>query len=118
MVYGALWFGGFFVGGYFLAVQLRLMVPTAAAIVFLITIISAKGKVPAHRKEWIAFGVLATALNAWLSWDSWKLYLIQDDAPMGLIPDINAVGCLIMDLLILAIIFSVTSLKCKLTKKK
>ena len=48
------------------------------------------------RKMWISWGIVTTLVVVFLSHDSWRLYSIQDDAPMGIIPDFNIVFCAIV----------------------
>ena len=49
-----------------------------------------------HRGLWLVWGLLTLPLIAYLSFDSWQLYIIQNDAPMGIIPDANAILCAIL----------------------
>ena len=45
------------------------------------------------RRMWISWGVVSTLVVAYLSYDAWRLYSVQDDAPMGIIPDFNIIFC-------------------------
>ena len=48
------------------------------------------------RTLWVIWGGVTTIVVAWISYDSWRLYLVQDDAPMGIIPDFNGFLCLVI----------------------
>ncbi len=42
------------------------------------------------------WGVLTLPMLAYISYDAWQFYIIQNDAPMGIIPDANAIFCVIL----------------------
>lgn len=100
IVYLAAWMG----------TLLRFWVLALFAFAFAIHSLTPKTHEWSSRKPWIAFGILATALNGGLTWESWRLYRIQNDAPMGLIPDLNALVCLVADVLLIGLIFGIATL--------
>lgn len=53
----------------------------------------ATGQELPDRRLWMAWGLIATPVVAWLSYDAWIWYAGMNDAPAGLIPDLNFILC-------------------------
>jgi len=53
------------------------------------------------------WGLTATPVVAWATFDSWKAYSRLNDAPMGLVPDLNLILCaLIAAFLAVGVVFA------------
>ena len=94
-----------------LIIRMHFLLPSVAAAAFLVIFMSPMGRNLPRRGTWVLFGICALLLNSFLSWEAWKLYRIQNDAPMGLIPDFNALFCLVADFLLMGVVFGVFALR-------
>lgn len=77
-------------------VYAKFALPTLVLITSTLAAIRTRASQLPKRMMWISWGAVSTLVIAYISYDAWRLYLVQDDAPMGIIPDLNIVLCTII----------------------
>lgn len=62
------------------------------------------------KKSWIVGLSVSFVVVVWVSWGAWTFYLNQDDAPKGIIPELNLVFCALLTLAIVGITMGIDRL--------
>lgn len=81
--------------------------PLVAILFILREVFRAKECSVGAKKSWIIGLSISLAVVPFLSWKAWRFYLDQDDAPRGIIPEVNLIFCAFLTLVIVGITIAI-----------